>query len=160
MSENTRETKAIHALEPGVPLPTAGVHTLRVRYCECDPMGVAHHASYIPWLEIGRTELLRQGGISYAQLEAGGVLLVIVKLEVTYKLPAKYDDLLEVRTRVVGPGSRVKIRHEYEIVRARTPSASRDDSSEQLLLTGSTLLACVDRSGRPAALPDWLVTQH
>ena len=78
-------------------------------------MGVAHHASYIPWLEMGRTELLRDSGITYAQLEAAGTLLVIVRLDVRYRRPCRYDDLLEIRTRWVG-GSRVKIEHEYEVV--------------------------------------------
>lgn len=136
-------------------------------------MGVVHHAAYIPWLEIGRTELLRQAGVSYAQLEAAGVFLVIVKLEVSYKRPAYYDDLLSVRTRVVG-GSRVKIRHEYEIVRAPDPAISAaaapttSDSATagalvqrrtvgETILTASSLLASVDRSGRPAPLPGWLV---
>lgn len=139
---------------------------MRVRYCECDPMGVAHHAAYIPWLEMGRTELLREGGVSYAELEAAGVFLVIVKLECSYRRPAYYDDLLEVRTRVVGGGSRVKIRHEYEVVRAESAApagVSGGTGLEQrrtpgeVLMTGSSLLACVDRSGRPTAMPDWLV---
>ena len=84
-------------------------------------MNVVHHASYIPWLEIGRTELLRTSGISYAQLEKEGVFLVIVKLEAKYRRPALYDDVVEIRTRVKtgeagAPKSRVKIEHEYEIV--------------------------------------------
>lgn len=136
-------------------------------------MGVVHHASYIPWLEMGRTELLRDAGVSYAELEAAGVFLVIVKLEVSYKRPAYYDDLVEVRTRVVGPGSRVKIRHEYEVVRAPDDArASAGVGAEdvgggantltqrrvpgELLMTASSMLACVDRAGRPAPLPDWL----
>jgi acyl-CoA thioester hydrolase len=156
----------LHAPPPPRPIPTAGTHRLRVRYCECDPMGVVHHAAYIPWLEIGRTELLRDAGISYAELEAAGVFLVIVKLECSYKRPCYYDDLVEVRTRVVG-GSRVKIRHEYEIVRADDAPASGSGGAAgaltqrrtpgELLMTGSSLLACVDKSGRPAVMPEWLV---
>jgi acyl-CoA thioester hydrolase len=158
---------------PTSPVPDHASHLLRARYCECDPMGVVHHAAFIPWLEIGRTELLRSCGVSYAQLEAAGVFLVIVKLEVSYKRPAYYDDVLEIRTRVSG-GSRIKIRHEYEVVRAADPQApasapgvgpgagpgnnlaqSRDVG--QVILTASSLLASVDRAGRPAPLPDWLV---
>jgi acyl-CoA thioester hydrolase len=128
-------------------------------------MGVAHHAAYIPWLEIGRTELLRDAGLSYAQLEAAGVFLVIVKLEVSYKRPGFYDDMVEVRTRVIG-GSRVKIRHEYEVVRIECSGAHLSQSGitpgfgpqpGDILLTGQSLLASVDRSGRPAAMPDWLI---
>lgn len=139
-------------------------------------MGVAHHAAYIPWLELGRTELLRDAGVSYAQLEASGVYLVIVKLDVSYKRPAYYDDLVEVRTKVIG-GSRVKIRHEYEVVRAIDPFLAQAEGSGggagpggpgaleqrripgEVLLTGQTLLACIDKTGRPAALPEWLVAE-
>ncbi|MBY0312104.1 MAG: acyl-CoA thioesterase [Phycisphaerales bacterium] len=157
---------------------SAGSLRVRVRYCECDPMGVAHHAAFIPWLEMGRTELLRDSGVSYADLEAAGVFLVIVKLEVSYKRPAYYDDFVEVRTRVIG-GSRVKIRHEYEVVRASEPGSSGGVIGEranvstgtigalvqrrtpgEVLVTGQSLLACVDREGRPAGLPDWLVPEN
>jgi acyl-CoA thioester hydrolase len=151
-------------VQPERAIPTSGTLQVRVRYCECDPMGVVHHAAYIPWLEMGRTELLRDAGVSYAELEAAGVFLVIVKMECSYRRPAYYDDLVEVRTRVVG-GSRVKIRHEYEVVRAEGAAANTGNSSNlrqvripgELLMTASTLLACVDQSGRPAAMPDWLV---
>lgn len=121
-------------------------------------MGVVHHASYIPWLEMGRTELLRDAGVSYSQLEQAGVFLVIVKLECSYKRPGRYDDLVEVRTRVISPASpsRVKIRHEYEVLRAE--SAGGQGSVGELLMSASSLLACVDRTGRPTALPEWLVT--
>lgn len=118
-------------------------------------MGVAHHASYIPWLEIGRTELLRQGGMSYAQLEAGGLLLVIVKLDVRYRRSARYDDLVEIRTRWTG-GSRVKILHEYE-VHVLEPGTPTPEFSPFVAVAASTTLGCVDRSGRIRELPDWLV---
>jgi acyl-CoA thioester hydrolase len=77
-------------------------------------MNVAHHAAYVPWLEIGRTELLRDAGVSYAQLEQAGVYLVIVKLDLRYRRPVFYDDLVEVRTRVSAAG-KVKIEHTYEV---------------------------------------------
>lgn len=149
-----------NAPRPTRALPTSGTLRVRVRYCECDPMGVAHHAAYIPWLEMGRTELLRDAGVSYAELEAAGVFLVIVKLEASYKRPAFYDDLLEVRTRVV-QSTRVKIRHEYEVVRVQSGATigsgiARQGGVGEVLLTATTLLASVDRTGRPTALPDWL----
>ncbi|MBX3388654.1 MAG: acyl-CoA thioesterase [Phycisphaeraceae bacterium] len=134
----------------------SGSSTVLVRYCECDPMGVAHHASYIPWLEIGRTDLLRETGISYKTLEERGVFLVIVKLEVKYRRPVLYDDTVEIRTKWVG-GSRIKIEHEYEVVVVR-----RESAKESLPLTaavGATTLACVNHEGRPMELPDWLVTR-
>src|SRR5436190_12187766 len=99
-------TPAVSLARPAGAVPTSNVSRLRVRYCECDPMGVAHHAAYVPWLEIGRTEILRDTGVTYADLEKHGVFLVVVKLEVRYRRPVRYDDLVEVRTRVTG-GSRV-----------------------------------------------------
>jgi acyl-CoA thioester hydrolase len=121
------------------------ITTIRVRYNECDPMGVAHHSAYPVWLEIGRTEALRAKGVSYAQLEAAGVLLAVVALEVRYKRPARYDDLLELRTELVRAGH-VKIEHRYELLRDAI-----------VLATGSTTLACLDRNGRPRQLPDVLM---
>lgn len=124
---------------------------VRVRYCECDPMGVAHHAAYIPWLEIGRTELLRPAGISYAEMEAAGVFLVVVRLDVRYKSPARYDDQLVLLTRVTGTG-RARLDHEYELWRDEGDGRGRTT----LLATASSTLACVDSTGRPRAMPEWL----
>jgi acyl-CoA thioester hydrolase len=124
---------------------------VRVRYSECDPMNVAHHAAYAPWLEIGRTELLRAGGVSYAQLEAAGVFLVITKLEVAYRRPVLYDDVVEVRTRVES-ASRVKIRHGYEVVVVERGGAA----ASEVAAGATTTLACVDEQGRVCMLPEWL----
>jgi acyl-CoA thioester hydrolase len=121
-------------------------------------MGVAHHAAYIPWLEAGRTEILRDAGISYAQLEAAGIFLVVTRLEVRYRRAGRYDDLLDIRSRVVG-GGRVKIEHEYEVrvaERIGVPVESLRASGDDLLATAASTLACVDRQGRVRALPDWL----
>jgi len=71
---------------------------IRVRYCECDPMGVAHHSVFAVWFEMGRTELLRQTGQAYRDLEAEGVLLAVVSLQVKFRLPARYDDVLTLTT--------------------------------------------------------------
>lgn len=111
-------------------------------------MGVVHHAAYIPWLEMGRTEMLREAGVTYAQMEAAGVFLVIVRLECRYKRPARYDQPLEVRTRVTG-GSRVKIEHEYEIARV--------NEAGEVIFTGGTTLVCVDGLGKVRELPEWLI---
>lgn len=134
---------------PSGPVPSSGVARLRVRYNECDPMGVAHHGAYVTWLEIGRVELLRGAGIPYAQLEEAGVFLVVVKIEVFYKKPARYDDLVEVRTNV-RRATRVKVEHTYEVW--------RDDASvgSELCALGSSTIACVDGQGRVCPLPDWM----
>ncbi|MBL4809365.1 MAG: acyl-CoA thioesterase [Phycisphaerales bacterium] len=142
------------------PPPTTGTHQLQVRYVECDPMGVVHHSSYLPWMEMGRTELLREIGKSYAALEAEGVFLVVTKVEVKYRRPLKYDDVVEIRTKV-DKTSKVKLHHSYEIVLVerlgKAPDAS-DPSvpSDGVCAVATTELACVGTEGRPKALPEWL----
>ena len=141
------------APSPTAAVPTEGASRIRVRYCECDPMGVAHHASYIPWLEIARTELLRGTGVTYAQLEKAGVFLVIVRLDVRYRRPVRYDDVVEVRARISG-GSRIKIEHEYDLVVVERGGAG----VEEPVAAAATTLACVGADGRPRPLPDWLAS--
>jgi acyl-CoA thioester hydrolase len=117
---------------------------IRVRYNECDPMGVAHHTAYPAWFEMGRTELCRGAGISYRELEEQGVFLAVVRLEVRYKAPARYDDLLTLET-TLERSTRVKLEHTYRLLR-----------DGQLLATGATTLACLDREGRLQELPEFL----
>ena len=120
-------------------------------------MGVAHHASYAPWLEMGRTELLRAAGVSYAALERDGVFMVVVRLEIRYRRPVRYDDVVEVRTKRMG-GGRVKIEHEYEVV-VLEPGAhgpTDEDRRGAVAAVASTTLACVNRAGTPQELPTWL----
>lgn len=143
-------------LQPSAPPATEGTTRIRVRYCECDPMGVAHHAAYAPWLEIARTELLRGSGVSYADMERAGVFLVITRLECRYRRPIAYDDLIDIRTRVVG-GSRVKLEHEYEITIAEDGGHARPGRiAGEVVTAASTTLVCVGRDGRVQGLPDWL----
>ena len=118
---------------------------IRPRYCECDPLGVVHHSVYPVWFEMGRTELLRSTGISYRELEESGVLLAVVRLEVRYKRPARYDEELQLETRIASVG-RVKIEHEYRLTRG-----------DELLATATTTLACLDREGAARPLPDRLL---
>src|SRR5262249_5107312 len=121
-----------------------GEITLRVRYAETDQMGLVHHANYLVYFEQGRTELLRSCGLSYKELEDKGYLLVLTRVEVRYRSPARYDDLLTLRTSVTRTTA-VRIDHRYELFR-----------QEVLLAEGATTLACVDREGRVQALPDFL----
>ncbi len=143
--------------QPGPLTPTRVLHDgalkLRVRYCECDPMGVAHHSSCVAWLEMGRTELLRDCGVAYADLERAGVFLVVVKLDVRYRRAVRYDDIVEVRTHWKG-GSKVKIEHEYQIVVIERAG----QACEELAIVASTTLGCVDAEGRVRVLPEWLAT--
>lgn len=119
--------------------------TIRVRYCETDAMGLVHHATYVNYFEIGRTELYRSRGGNYRQFESRGLFFVVVALECKYKAPARYDDVLTLRTRLVRM-TPAKMEHEYHIY--------RDD---QLLVTGRTVLACVDRHGQVQRLSEDLL---
>jgi acyl-CoA thioester hydrolase len=118
--------------------------TIRVRYAETDRMGLLHHANYLIYFEQGRTELLRTCGLSYKDLEDQGFLLVLTKIEVKYRRPAHYDDLLTLKT-IVTRTTSVRIDHRYEL-----------SCEKRLLAEGASTLACVDREGRPQALPDFL----
>jgi acyl-CoA thioester hydrolase len=121
-----------------------GQTTIRVRYAETDRMGLLHHAHYLVYFEQARTELLRSFGLTYRDLEDKGYLLVLTKVEVRYKRPAHYDDVLTIRT-TVERTTAVRIDHRYEVLR-----------DGLLLAEGATTLACVDRDGRPQALPEGL----
>src|SRR6266851_5583726 len=94
----------------------SGEITVRVRYAETDRMGLLHHANYLVYFEQGRIELLRALGKSYKDLEDQGYLLVLTKIEVRYRRPVYYDDVVTVRTIVVRTTA-VRIDHRYEVVR-------------------------------------------
>ncbi len=93
---------------------TSGEITIRVRYAETDRMGLLHHANYLVYFEQGRTELLRANGLSYKDLEDQGYLLVLTKIEVRYRWPARYDDVLTLKTTAVRTTT-VRIDHRYEV---------------------------------------------
>jgi len=107
-------------------------------------MGLLHHANYLVYFEQARTELLRSRGLSYKDMEAQGYFLVIIKAEIRYRRPARYDDVLTVRT-TVARMTGAKIEHDYEVTCAGV-----------LVAEGATTLACVNREGRPQPLPDFL----
>jgi acyl-CoA thioester hydrolase len=125
----------------------SGEITIRVRYSETDRMGLLHHANYLVYFEQGRTELLRSFGHTYKDLEDQGFLLVLTRLEVKYRWPARYDDLVTLRTTVVKTTA-VRIDHRYEMF-----------CQGRLLAEGSSTLACIDRTGRPQPLPEFLRQQ-
>lgn len=117
---------------------------IRVRYQETDCMGVLHHANYFTYFEMGRTELLRANGHDYRRVEESGVFMVVVDVGCRYRRPARYDDVLRLKTRLKRVTA-AKIEHDYELY--------RDD---ELLAEGRSVLACVDREGRLQRVPDWL----
>lgn len=115
---------------------------IRVRYVECDPMGYAHHSHYAAWLEMGRTELLRQSGWRYRDLEERGFFFVVAKLEIRFKLPARYDDEMELVTAVTRM-TRARIEHGYKLLKDGV-----------ILTEAATTLACVNRQGELIPIPD------
>jgi acyl-CoA thioester hydrolase len=109
-------------------------------------MGIAHHGSYVDWFEEARTEWMRQRGHSYRAMEDGGLQLPVVHVELHYHSSVTYEDEILVTT-VVAERRRVSIKLAYEARRA-------DDG--RLVASGTTTLACVDRSGRIRRLPEGL----
>ncbi len=120
------------------------VYRHRVRYRECDPMGVVYHAHYIDYFEAARTEALREMGMSYKELEASGVIMPVVDLAVRYRRPARYDDVLEI-TCSFSEVPTMRLRIEYEVRREGEP---------EVLATGHVTLCFVDVArGRPIPAP-------
>lgn len=117
---------------------------IRVRYQETDAMGVLHHANYLTYFEMGRTELLRTTGFDYRKVEESGIFMVIVEIGCRYRRPARYDDVLRLRT-MLKRVTAAKIQHEYQLFR-----------NDELLAEAHSTLACVDRDGRLQRVPDWL----
>jgi acyl-CoA thioester hydrolase len=117
---------------------------VRVRYAETDQMGIVHHSNYLVWFEAGRTELCRQKGFSYTEMEQNDSLLVVAESHVRYRSPAFYEDLLTIRTKV-GEVRRRSIRFLYEVYRA---------SNDTVLATGETLHLVTDKSKKVKSLPE------
>jgi acyl-CoA thioester hydrolase len=112
-----------------------------VRYAETDMMGIVYHGNYLPWFEIGRTTLLKDHGISYRELEAAGYRLPVLEVDVKYLKPAFYDDTLTIVT-TLGEKPVFRIQLAYEVLRG-----------DELLATGHTAHAFIDREGRPVRPP-------
>ena len=122
-----------------------GEARVRVRYAETDQMGVVYHANYLVWFEIGRVELMRALGFDYGSLEREeGCLIAVVEATARYKLPARYDDELVIRTRVSGARSSL-IKFAYTIVRA---------ADEMVLCLGETTHVVVGRDMKKRSLPE------
>ena len=119
---------------------------VRVRYSETDQMGVVYHGNYIPYFEIGRVEWLRNKGVSYKMMEENGIALPIVSMQINYKKPARYDELLTIKTTFKSQTS-VKIEFECEIY----------NETSDLLTTANFILVFVSlNTGRPISPPDYI----
>jgi acyl-CoA thioester hydrolase len=116
---------------------------IRVRYAETDQMGVAYHGNYLAWFEVGRTDLLRNLGITYKQLETEGLRLPVIGVDARFLRPARYDDVLDIHTRIASCGG-ARVAFAYSVVL---------EGEDEPLATGSTSHAAVDPSGRPRRLP-------
>jgi acyl-CoA thioester hydrolase len=114
----------------------------RVRYKETDQMAIAHHANYIVWFEIGRTDLCREAGFPYREIEQRGLILVVTEIVCRYRAPYGYDDEVVIRTSIEEAASRM-MRFRYEL---------RDASGERLHATGSSSHVWVDRTTRRPVL--------
>jgi acyl-CoA thioester hydrolase len=116
----------------------------RVRYGETDQMGVVHHATYLLYFEMGRTELLRDLGTTYREMEEGGIMLPVVSVAINFLGPARYDDELTVVTTLKEqPG--VRIRFDYEIL-----------NQDKIICHGHSVLAFTARETlKPIRPPQW-----
>ncbi|HOO62730.1 MAG TPA: thioesterase family protein [Synergistaceae bacterium] len=127
---------------PRVLKPDEWEISLRVRYSETDKMGIVYHANYLPWFEMGRTEFCRQLGVAYSDWEKQGVFLPCVEAHCRYKRPARYDDLLVVRT-VIRELKRCSVTFGYKIFR-----------EEVLLTEGYTKHAFTNPQGELLSKPE------
>lgn len=118
---------------------------LRVRYAETDAMGIVHHATYPVWMELGRSDFLRQLGQSYAEWEARGVRLVVNEIRVRFRAPARYDELVQVRTRIPEAGRR------------RMVFSYRIERDGVLLAEGESIHLVTSTDNRARVLPDDLL---
>jgi acyl-CoA thioester hydrolase len=118
---------------------------IRVRYQETDGQRRVHHANFLTYFEMGRTEMLRAHGKTYREFEEAGLFMVVSEATVKYHAAADYDDLLLLRTRVEKIGA-AHIQHAYEVIRGT-----------RILVTGTTTVVCVDAEGRVRRLPGWML---
>lgn len=121
-------------------------HQLRVRYSESDRMGTFYNSRLLEWMEVGRSELIRATGSTYAEWEARGAMAPIVEANLKFKGRAAYDDLLEIETVCCREG-RARLRFESVIKQAE---------NGQQVAEGYTIHALTDSTGKPIRIPDWI----
>jgi len=125
-------------------LPTHDV-TIRVRYAETDQMGVVYHSNFLIWFEVGRVELMRSLGFDYKQMESeSDTYMVVADVHCRYHHPARYDELLTVRTSILEAKTRT-LKFGYELFR---------QSDQKLLATGHSIHVACTRAGQVKHFPD------
>ena len=120
---------------------------ITVRYAETDMMGMVYHGSYLPWLEVGRTTLLKECGLPYRELEAQGYYLPVIELGLKYDQSARYDDTVTIITRL----------HERPLMRIRLDYEVR--RGDELLATAFTLHAFINKAGGPVRPPAYFTAR-
>jgi acyl-CoA thioester hydrolase len=119
------------------------LHTVRVRYAESDQMGLAHHSAYVDWFEEARIEFMRSRGVIYRELEAQGILMPVIAVEVAYKRSVRFDDVLDLETTVElkGPG------------RLTFTTQVKERGSALTVARGQVTVVATSRDGKPIRLP-------
>ena len=115
--------------------------SITVRYAETDMMGIVYHANYLPWFEVARTQLLREQGFPYKQLELDGYRIPVLEVSAKYLRPALYDDTLTI-VATIREKPLLRIRIDYEVLRG-----------EERLAIGQTAHAYCDLRGQPTRPP-------
>lgn len=128
------------------PSPPSCAVEVRARYSETDQMGIVYHAHYLPWCEIGRTELIRRLWKPYAEVEQEGVLLAVTDVTLRYHASARYDDLVRITTSLEQVRSRA-VAFTYLIERVE------GDGSTTRLCSARTGLTAITRDGVPRTMP-------
>ena len=126
-------------------MPKTVETTTRIRYADTDQMGVVHHAKYLEYFEMGRTEFMRACGMPYSEVERRGVFLAVVETHLRFRQVGRYDETVKILTtleRISG----AKVKFFYEVI----------DENGRTLAEGWTLLGSVNREGRPVRIPAWL----
>jgi acyl-CoA thioester hydrolase len=119
----------------------------RVRYSETDQMGVVYHGNYAQFFELGRTEWLRDLGVTYKSMESSGIMLPVISLQCNFIKSAVYDDVLTIKTFLIKKPM-VKIEFDYEV----------KNQKNELICTGNSVLAFIDmKTGKPTRCPDYLL---
>jgi len=121
---------------------------IRVRYQDADGMGIVHHSKYLVFFEEARVAMTRDAGYPYRQMEEDGLFFAVAKITCQYIAPARFEDLLRVKTTIKMLGL-AKIEHLYELYRG-----------EELLAKGEAKLAAVDRDGKPRMIPDFFIKRY
>jgi acyl-CoA thioester hydrolase len=130
----------------GTAAPPKNICSYRVIYGDTDKMGIVYYANYLRWFEKGRSELLRQIGLPYGEIEEQGFHFPVVEVFCRYRKPARYDDVIRIETQLT-ESSRVALSFRYEVYK---------DGENEPVAEGMTKHACVDASGRIVRIPSHL----